>query len=428
MTYTESYNTELKREYTPNIIKTIIAFANTAGGKIYIGIEDDGTVVGVNDINSAQLQLINAVNDTVKPDITLFITYKTENINDKNIIVIEVQKGTAAPYYIASKGIRPEGVFVRQGPSTVPATSTAILQMIKNTSGDSYEEAVSVNQELTFNYMNKIFKENEIEINETKMKTLDIVNKDNVYTNLAVILSDQCVHTIKLAVFQGTDMSVFKNRYELTGSVLEQLNSAYNLLDMYNETQAEFDGLKRIDKRAYPPVAIREALLNSICHRDYSVSASSLISIFSDRLEILSIGGLVSGITEKDIRIGVSAPRNKNLANILYRLKLIEAYGTGILKIEKSYEDNYAKPQIIISDNAFKVILPNTLYTEIDADLSKAELKVLNYAKQQKKFSRSTLCSDLDINKSTAVVILNKLCEKKLIFRTGKGKNTEYIS
>ena len=90
MTYTESYNTELKREYTPNIIKTIIAFANTAGGKIYIGIEDDGTIVGVNDIDSAQLQLINAVNDTVKHNITLFITYKTENINGKNIIVIEV--------------------------------------------------------------------------------------------------------------------------------------------------------------------------------------------------------------------------------------------------------------------------------------------------------------------------------------------------
>ena len=125
MTYTESYNTEIKREYTPNIIKTIIAFANTVGGKIYIGIEDDGTIVSVNGIDSAQLQLKNAVNDSVKSDITLFITYKTENINNKNIIVIEVQKGTAAPYYIASKGIRPEGVFVRQGPSTVPATSAA---------------------------------------------------------------------------------------------------------------------------------------------------------------------------------------------------------------------------------------------------------------------------------------------------------------
>ena len=426
MTYTESFNTELKREYTPGIIKTIVAFANTSGGKIYIGVEDDGTVIGVEDTDAVQLQLINAVRDTIKPDVTLFITYGVENSNGKKIVVAEVQKGTAAPYYIASKGIRPEGVFVRQGSSTAPATTTAILQMIKDTSGDSYEEAVSVNQELTFAYTIRTFKENELEINESKMKSLGLINSDNVYTNLALLLSEQCIHTIKLAIFQGKDMFVFKNRYEFTGSLLEQLDSAYKILDMYNETQAEFDGLKRIDKRAYPIVAIREALLNSICHRDYSVSASSLISVFSDRIEILSIGGLVSGITEKDIRIGVSALRNKNLANVLYRLKLIEAYGTGIMKIEKSYAGCRIKPEIIISDNAFKIILPNMVNNEISVELSDIETKILNYAEEHKSFSRKELCGTFDLNKSTAVLLLNKLCDKGLVFKIGNGRNTKY--
>ena len=426
MTYREGYNTEIKREYTSNIIKTVIAFANTNGGKIYIGIEDDGNVMGVDDTDALQIQVQNAIRDSIKPDITLFTNCYVEQIKGKDVVVIEIQKGTACPYYISSKGIRPEGVFVRQGPSTVPATSAAILKMIKETAGDSYEEAVSINQELTFTYMEKVFRENDLELNENKMKTLGLINKDNVYTNLALLCSDQCTHTIKLALFQGRDMEVFKNRYEITGSVFEHLDSAYKLLDMYNETHSDFEGLKRIDNRAYPPVAIREALLNSICHRDYSVSASSLISIFADRIEILSVGGLVSGITESDIRIGVSALRNKNLANILYRLKLIETYGTGIAKIENSYKDHRVKPEINITDNAFKVTLPNVDYEDDTVQLTDTERAILEYGKRKKTFTRSELCDELDIKKSTAILILKEMCGRKLIKKIGNGRNVVY--
>ena len=122
---------------------------------------------------------------------------------------------------------------------------------------------------------------------------------------------------------------------------------------------AEFQGLDRIDIRDYPPETIREALLNAIAHRDYAFSASTLISIFTDRIEFVSIGGLPKGITYEDILLGVSVPRNPRLANIFYRLRLIEAFGTGIPKIKGSYQGQAAQPLIQTSDNAFKITLPN---------------------------------------------------------------------
>ena len=121
-----------------------------------------------------------------------------------------------------------------------------------------------------------------------------------------------------------------------------------------------FEKLYRIDNRDYPEVAVREALLNCLVHRDYGYSSSILISMYEDRLEFTSIGGLVTGVTLEDVMMGISVCRNKRLANVFYRLELIEAYGTGIQKIMNAYQDQFIKPEIKVSNNVFKIILPNT--------------------------------------------------------------------
>jgi len=171
-------------------------------------------------------------------------------------------------------------------------------------------------------------------------------------------------NAIRLAIFEGTSKEIFKDRYEFTGSLFKQLTEIYSYIDRYNRTRAEFDGLKRIDMREYPTTAVREALLNSIVHRDYSFSGSALISIFDDRIEFVTIGGLVKGISKDDILLGVSILRNKNMADIFYRLKLIEAYGTGVPKIMESYSGYCVSPKIEITDNAFKITLPKTIFSD----------------------------------------------------------------
>lgn len=149
-----------------------------------------------------------------------------------------------------------------------------------------------------------------------------------------VFTPDMCLFSLNLIdIFIKT---VFKERREFSGSLLHQLEDAYEFIDRFNITRAEFKDLDRIDMRDYPSEAIRETLLNAIVHRDYSFSGSTLISIFDDRIEFVTIGGLVKGISLNDILLGVSILRNEHLANIFYRLKLIEAYGTGMPNIGKS--------------------------------------------------------------------------------------------
>lgn len=433
----ENKTTEFKREYTDDIKYTVVAFANTEGGRIYIGINDNGSVQGIENADATMLRITNMIRDSIRPDVTMFTECTVKNMDGKSVVVLTVQRGTARPYYLTGKGIRPEGVYVRQSASSVPASETAILNMIKETSGDRYEDARSVNQQLTFEKAENYFAKRNLPFGDQQKRALNIIGSDGTYTNLGMLLSDQCVHTIKLAVFDGSIKSVFRDRKELSGSLLTQLEDAYSYIDQFNRTRAEFDGLDRIDKRDYPREALREALLNAITHRDYSFSGPTLISIFDDRIEFITIGGLVRGLTFADIMLGVSALRNQNLANVFYRLKLIEAYGTGILKINESYADCAVKPQFEVTDNAFKITLPNINYTGERKDgTAAAPLKVtdkaarqeilLRMAEKQGYIIRKDVESELKVSQATAILILRDMVEKGLLIKEGSGKQQKY--
>lgn len=438
--FTENKTTEFKREYIDDIKNTIVAFANCDGGTLYIGVNDDGTVRGVDNIDDTMLRITNAVRNAVRPDITMFVECHNDVMDDKPIVYVTVQRGTARPYYLQGKGIRPEGVYVRQGASTVPATETAILNMIKETSGDSYETARSLNQHLTFNKAADFFKKRKVGFGKTQMRTLHLIGEDDMYTNLAFLLSDQCTHMIKLAVFEGSRKTIFKDRRELSGSLLEQSEEAFDYIDRYNRTRAEFAGLDRLDMRDYPPEAVREALLNAIVHRDYSFSSATLISIFEDRIEFVTVGGLVKGITLDDVKLGVSVLRNQHLANIFYRLRLIEAYGTGIFKINECYDDYTVKPMIETTNNAFKITLPNTNFhaEEKDRDTPKTNgftsatkkeervNAVLKLCRSKGSVVRSDVEIALGVSQSTAILLLRELTDEGILIKKGKTKNLRY--
>ncbi len=433
MTFQESETVELKAIVVEDIKKEIIAFANCEGGKLYIGVQDDGTVSGLNDPDGASLQVSNMVRDAIKPDLTMFLHFETLTVEGKKIVAVDIQQGTERPYYIAKKGLRPEGVYVRQGYSSVPATNTAIRHMIKETDGDHFEEMRSLEQNLTFEKVGKEFAGRNIKFGQAQMKTLGIMTQDGVYTNLGLLLSDQCVHTIKAAVFEGRNQNQFKDRKEFTGSLFQQMDDVYDFIDFRNQIHSSFDKLRRIDRRDYPEVAVREALLNLLVHREYSFRASTFISIYTDRIEFTSIGGLVSGVTLKDVTMGISVCRNVKLANVFYRLELIEAYGTGILKIMDAYEGTGMMPQIETSDNAFKLILPNlNAKTEqkepenTDSKDSREEEKVIALAKERGFVTRKEVEMLLGIGQTTCGRLLKQMLGNGLIIQEGKGKNTHY--
>ncbi|MCJ7835756.1 putative DNA binding domain-containing protein [Cuneatibacter sp. NSJ-177] len=433
MIFQESETVELKAIVVEDIKKEIVAFANCEGGKLYIGVQDDGTVSGLDNPDETSLQISNMVRDAIKPDLTMFLHYETLTVAGKKIVAVDIHQGTERPYYIAKKGLRPEGVYVRQGYSSVPATNTAIRRMIKETDGDRFEEMRSLEQNLTFESAKKIFAQRHVTFGPVQMKTLGLVTQDGVYTNLGLLLSDQCVHTIKAAVFQGTKQNEFKDRKEFTGSLFQQMDEVYDYIDFRNQTHSTFEKLYRIDRRDYPETAVREALLNLLVHREYSFRASSFISLYTDRLEFTSIGGLVSGVTLKDVTMGISVCRNVKLANIFYRLELIEAYGTGLIKIMDAYEGTGMTPQIETSDNAFKIILPNlnvisesVKQAQTGSEKDTSEKKVIALTKERGFITRKEVEMLLDMGQSSCGRLLRKMTENGLLIQDGKGKNTRY--
>lgn len=438
MRFRETEIVELKSIVMDDIKKEIIAFANCDGGTVYVGVADDGKVLGVENADECALQISNMVRDAVKPDVTMFIHYETLECDGKAVVAVNIQRGTNRPYYLAKKGLRPEGVYVRQGYSSVPATDTAIRQMIKETDGDSFENMRSINQALTFEATKKEFEKRNVVFGQPQMQTLKIVSADGIYTNLGLLLSEQCLHTIKAAVFEGIDQNVFKDRREFSGSLMQQLNEVYDYIDFHNQTHATFRKLLRIDTRDYPEVAVREALLNTLVHRDYSFRASTLISIYDDRIEFVSIGGLLPGLELDDLMMGVSVCRNPHLANVFYRLQLIEAYGTGMKKIMGAYANALVQPNIKTTNNAFKIILPNVNFTpkaaEVHKDFEKAadlaldsnEEKVLQFLREHLMITRKETQTLLEVSQSTAGRILKAMVDSGRIKQIGGSRTTRY--
>ncbi|MCK9537304.1 MAG: putative DNA binding domain-containing protein, partial [Bacilli bacterium] len=325
MNFNESDIIELKESLTDDIKKEIVAFANTNGGTIYIGIKDDGTIVGVNNPIKIMESVSSMIHDSISPDLTMLISV-TKIVEDNfDIICIKVGKGINKPYYIVAKGLKPNGVYIRSGVTSIPSSENIIRKMIAETNVYLFENELTTQFDLTFDYANKYFLRKSINFNQENQQTLGLITKEGRYTNLGLILSDQSPYVVKIAVYQDETSLQFKTRKEFQGSILKIVDDVFDYLDIINQKNSKIIGYERVDQYDYPQYALREAFLNALVHRDYSYLGSTIIDVYSNRIEIISLGGITSGLNLEDILRGISETRNPKLANVFYRLNLIEA-------------------------------------------------------------------------------------------------------
>lgn len=424
----ETEKIEFKSGFTEEIYKEVIAFANTDGGVLYIGIDDSGNAVGLENVDDEYTRITNGIRDAVLPDVTMFVKY---TIQDNKVVRITVSEGTNKPYYLRSKGLKTSGVYVRQGASSVQASNEQIRQMIKISDGDDFESMRSIEQNLTFHSATDTFKKYGVEFSREKYLAMGMVHKnDGLFTNLALLMSDQCQHSIKVAVFGDEENTVFKDSQEFKGSIFRQIDDAFCYIMLNNRIASDFRGLERIEKPDYPEDALREALLNSAVHRDYGFSGSIIININDQQMEFISIGGLLPGLTTEDIRSGISQPRNKNLAEVFHRLKLIEAYGTGIRRIYKLYEGCPVSPCIEVTQNTFKMILPNLNSVDTLSGIKESnpqQDKILDYILRNGQITENDIMKLLDVKKTRAYIIAKQMCDKHLIISRGRGADKKYL-
>lgn len=430
----ESERIEYKSQMIDDIYKEVIAFANTDGGVIYLGIDDKGNLIGIDNVDETYTRLTNGIRDAIAPDVTMFVRYV---LQDNKVIQIEVAEGSYKPYYLKSKGMKPTGVYVRQGTSSVQASPEQIRQMIKESDGDTYEDARSLEQDLSFHAAETAFDRYGVEFSTQKYRVLGITQND-IYTNLALLLSDQCHHTTKIAVFKDEFCTEFRDSKEFGGSVFKQFEDAVNYLALCNKTVSTIKGLIRTDKQDYPEEAIREALLNALVHRDYGFSGSIIINVNDSKMEFISLGGLLPGLSTEDIRIGVSQPRNKKLAEVFHRLRLIESYGTGIRRIFKLYENCPVQPTIEATANAFKIVLPNmnatgaaiestpALAEKAPAAITPQMKTVMDYLAEYGEMTDEDLQELLNVKKTRAYLLARQMNENGLIEIVGRGASKKY--
>lgn len=463
---------EFKRMWVEGARRTAVAFANTDGGTIYLGVDDDGTVAGLDDPDQSMRQATQSIANGIRPDLMGFVSVDAERMDGGQVVAVHVQRGTNRPYYLTDKGIRPAGVYIRSGAASIPASEAMIVDMIRQTSGDSFEDALCLDQDLTFHAAASAFRDAGLEFTDVSRRTLGMINRDGAHTNLAWLLSDQCSMSIKAAVFVDGDKEVFQDRQEFTGSLITQFEQAGAFIERHNPVRSRIgDDMRRIDDHDYTPLVLREALLNLIVHRDYGLTGPSLVSIFSDHMEFTNLGGLPDNLTKADMMNGVSYQRNPKLANVFYRLRLVEAYGTGIRRIMGDYRHSPKQPEFHISDHAFRLDLPRhgewrqgtSGMDDGDGDgsghgfdggpsqgkpsngglpkvmggmgaelpstvaLSANQLSVLEYTTAHLSVTRRQAQDVLGLSQAAAFNVLKSLVRMGLLARSGQGPATRYV-
>ncbi len=431
----ECQNIEFKREFSDKISRTIVAFANTNGGRLFVGIDDNGEVIGVNDIDTVQLSVKNILRDSIRPDVSLFTTLNVEKVDGKYVLRIDVGRGTLRPYYLASHGLRSEGVYIRQGASNEHASEQTIREMILSSMRFSYEREPSMIADLTFDYARDYFSRKKVEFGESHFHQLGFSDESGGFTNLALLFSDQNPHLLKIAEFASSESLTFADRREIGGSILRQLEMAYDTLSVYNRKSSEIKELDRIDTTLYSQESIREALVNSIVHCDYSQSAPSRIEITDKYMDFINLGGLVEGLSVSDLELGASKCRNERLAFVFYRLKLVESYGTGLRKILNHYPNLKVSDIITVSDHTFRLRLPIerpnvgsfTKREDIKTPREKRQHAILGLLAERGVITRKLIQKMMGYSLGTTIRDIEDLLAQGKMKKRGNGRTTEYV-
>ncbi len=407
-------------EYKENMesgtfLKTISAYANYGGGKIIFGIADDGTVKGISKPEEACLNLENKINDSIKP-----VPEYSIEIGEDSTIILSVCEGPYKPYLYKGKA------YKRYDSATIEVDRLEYGRLILEGQNQSYEELPSSMQELTFDRLEEELKESLgiTSLNEDILKTLELYSEKRGFNNAAALLADR-------NQFPGIDMIRFGSSIDEIMdratfehmSVLAQLSSCIEMFQTYYQYE-KIEGVERKQIDKIPEKAFREAIANALVHRAWDVRASIKISMFEDRIEISSPGGLPAGIGREEYLNGqISVLRNPILGNVFFRLKYIEKFGTGIMRINRSYSNALEKPSYQIFENSIQVVLP---VIASDEELSEKDKKILDIIRDKGTVSRSEIEKLAGIGKDSTIRSLNLLLKKHIIEKTGAGRGVKY--
>ena len=413
----ETRTLEFKETITNTFLKTVSAFSNYDGGTILFGVDDDGNIKGLPDVKQACLDIENKINDSITPQ----PDYTLEVQNNDQTIKLTVKSGLQKPYLYKSKA------YKRNDTATIEVDTLEFSRLVLDGKNIRFEELPCKDQELSFEILHRKLKEIvRIEnFDKDTLKTLNLYDDVNGFNNAAGLLADKNHFPGIDIVKFGENISIIQKRSTFENiSILEVYEKAIEVFRDYYQYEV-IQGADRKKMEKIPEAAFREAIANALIHRVWDVDSQIRVSMFDDRIEIVSPGGLPSGITEEEYLSGkLSVLRNRNLANVFYRLGFVEIFGMGITRIKQLYAEALIKPDFEVSENAIKIVLP---IFEKNADLTKDEIIIYKLLSKTMLKSISEVAPYVPFGKSKTTKLLKEMCQKGVITVEGKGKGTKYI-
>ena len=412
----ENKHLEFKSTITNTFLKTVSAYSNFGDGEVLFGVNDDGTVCGIENAVQVCLDIENRINDSIspKPDFELILD------ETKQVIRLIVYEGEYKPYLYKGKAYR------RSDSATIEVDQAELKSLVLEGSNLSFEEIACGETELEFSELTTKLKE-KLEVSvvtEDVLRTLGFYTKEKKYNNAAALLADKNhFYGIDIARF-GNSINEIMDRETSTGtSILKQYDAAVSMIKRYYQYE-EISGIERKVVELIPENAYREAIANALIHRDWSMNAHIRVALYPDRIEIKSPGSLPKGLTAEEYENGeISCLRNPILGNVFFRMRYIEMFGTGVTRIKFAYANAKIKPKFTITDHVISVVLP---VISDKYNVTEDEDKVIKALENGKQLSSSEIAKASGFTKSKTLRLLEALKEKDYVKITGNGRGTKY--
>ena len=444
MQNTETNRIENKEQLNEDFEQEVIAFLNyKEGGIIYVGIDKNGQVVGVENNDLTQLQIKDRIKNNIQPSTLGLFDVTVETIDNKEIIKVIISSGTEKPYYLRKKGRTPEGCYIRIGSSKERMTERMIEEMFARRIKNSLKEIESPRQDLTFRQLKIHYEGNGMILNDNFARNLNLLTDEGKYNYNAYLLADENNISIKLVKYLGTSkMELIENQEYGYCCLITATQRILDRLTAENTVYAKIEYNGRKDSKA-----LKEAVINAMVHSDYTLTTTPIIELYSDRIEITSGGGLPQGLSQEEFLEGVTAPRNKELIRVFKDVDLIENIGSGVLRILDAYDkscfkfmDHFLRVSFKYKENPFEYDEKTDKKTTKKTDkkttkkikVKPQEKDVLNFCKDAKTLKEITTYFGFKDISTFKKNYINPLLEKGTLQLTipeqPKNRNQKYIS
>jgi ATP-dependent DNA helicase RecG len=430
----ENSRTEFKSELNDKLEKEVVAFLNNKeGGILYIGLDDIGSPIGVPELDSTQLKIADRIKNNILPSTMGLFDIVTEEIDNIPIIKILISSGLEKPYYIKKQGMSPNGCFMRIGTSTQPMPTPLIDNYYSKRLHNTLRNITSPRQDLTFAQLKIYYQERGMELNDKFVNSLELLTPDGKYNYVAYLLADENGISVKVAKYAGKDkVDLIENEEYGYCSLIKATYQVLEKLKIENVTRTKVTTAQRTETNLVAPIPMREAVINTIVHSDFTREIPPVFEIFSDRMIFTSYGGLIPGQSEEDFFSCSSMPRNRELMRVFKDVGLVEQLGSGMSRILKVYD----KSIFHISEHFIKVEIPFSTEQKEDTNIiangndvgndigneKSEEMETLEILKENPFVTAKQMAKQMSISPRKVARLIKALKEEGKIVRVGSDR------